>query len=254
MPCKVTRAALVAIALCATCLSLRSRSRAQAAEFEAATVKPAMAGTRAALRIDPGRLTAVTTLRTLVLLSYGIEEYQLAGGPAWASTDLFSVAAVTPGPSSRAEIMAMLRSLLAKTFQLKMTQVERETPVYLMTTTEPPKLKPWDPARGYPCPPPPPDMSRFSIYSSSIPNLLVYLNGLQGPGALGAPVLDRTGLQGTYAICVEVDNDPSPVGKGGKLHLEEIPEALKAIGLTLTRGTSGVQYYTIVAASAPASS
>jgi len=81
-----------------------------APHFEVASIKPGLspadAGRAAAasggtftfpfvgVRVQPGgRLIANTTLQGLILRAYGIESYQVEGGPAWSTTDYFEIAA-----------------------------------------------------------------------------------------------------------------------------------------------------------------
>ena len=69
-------------------------------EFEAATIKPVK-------EPDPNRMndrtdgrrytTRNTTLRDLILMAYGVDRQQTAGGPAWIATDEYDVDAVGDG-------------------------------------------------------------------------------------------------------------------------------------------------------------
>src|SRR5689334_292008 len=71
--------------------------------FEVASVKnspspfaPAPGGGPSKLlfgvRVVPGgRMAAVASLQTLILRAYGIQEFQLEGGPKWLTTDYYDI-------------------------------------------------------------------------------------------------------------------------------------------------------------------
>src|SRR5688572_6415126 len=137
-------------------LRLAAQSAAPAdggSRFEVASIKSAMSpfelGRAAAaagrgpgpvslpfgVRVQPGgRLIAVASLQTLILRAYGIREYQIEGGPKWLATDYFDISAKAEHESAtEAELNAMLRSLLAERFGLRVHVETREAPVHTLT-------------------------------------------------------------------------------------------------------------------------
>jgi uncharacterized protein (TIGR03435 family) len=116
---------------------------------------PAVAGTKPAFDVvsikknnDPnsptlfslpvgGRLRLVNqTPRMLVSSSYGIQDYQLIGGPEWLRTDRFDVEAITqatPLPPLP-QFLLMIRQIMADRFSLVMHAETRELPIYRLVT------------------------------------------------------------------------------------------------------------------------
>src|SRR5262249_22735512 len=85
------------IALTVTVLGSFSPSNAQTKPaFEVATIKPNAAGDNriAILRQPGGRFVASgVTLKILMGFAYGVRDFQILGGPAWANTDRWNVEA-----------------------------------------------------------------------------------------------------------------------------------------------------------------
>lgn len=78
-----------------------------------------------------GRLVASnSTLRELVMAAYDVRPFQLEGGPAWFGSERFDINATAGAQAPRAEVMRMLRGLLADRFALKTRTVQRELPIY----------------------------------------------------------------------------------------------------------------------------
>jgi uncharacterized protein (TIGR03435 family) len=119
--------------------------------FEVASIKrglsPADAGRAAAasggtftfpfvgVRVQPGgRLIANTNLQGLILRAYGIESYQVEGGPAWLTTDYFEIAAKAERETATdAQLFDMLKSLLVERFGLRVHVETRQAQVYMLT-------------------------------------------------------------------------------------------------------------------------
>jgi uncharacterized protein (TIGR03435 family) len=72
------------------------------------------------------------TLKLLVRTAYQVEDFQLAGGPAWQNTDRFNITATSPSgfTGGMPEVLPMVRSVLADRFKLKTHKETREVPIY----------------------------------------------------------------------------------------------------------------------------
>src|ERR1700733_1582163 len=106
----------------------------QAPAFEVASIRPHPPAVDAPIfknpdvnpiRISGNRVDLQTIdLKGLVMAAYNVKEYQVSGGPAWASRldSTYDVAAKTEGDSapSTDQVRLMLRSLLAERFHLKL--------------------------------------------------------------------------------------------------------------------------------------
>jgi uncharacterized protein (TIGR03435 family) len=79
-----------------------------------------------------GRLNATqATLRDLILRAYGLNDFQLTGGPRWMAVDRFDVAAQAESgfQGGSAQVQAMLRELLAERFALRARLETRDLPI-----------------------------------------------------------------------------------------------------------------------------
>jgi bla regulator protein blaR1 len=105
--------------------------------FEVASVKPnKTTGPRlvAMFQVLPGGRFDATLiqLRGLVLYAYSVTSERIVGGPSWASTDRFDIAAKAEGDPSAAEMKAMVRALLADRFKLVAHTETRELPMFAL--------------------------------------------------------------------------------------------------------------------------
>ena len=179
---------------------------AQVPSFEVASVKPVNppAGPHlVSLIINHGRLNIeAAELRQIVGLAYGIQRVRVVGGPGWADSDQFDIAAkAESADATRDEIRSMLQALLAERFKLVVHRETKEIPAYsLVLAKGGSKLKPAMPDRksglahttG-------PYGQRQTVFEAS--SLRVLVNMLAN--TLGSPVVDRTGLDGLYDYTFE---------------------------------------------------
>jgi uncharacterized protein (TIGR03435 family) len=101
-------------------------------QFEVASIKPSLNNSLMNVRPFPGRLTADATLQILVQYGYGVQPFQVAGGPAWIQSDRYQVEAKADGSASRDQVFLMLKSLLEDRFQLKTHRDMKEQPVFAL--------------------------------------------------------------------------------------------------------------------------
>jgi uncharacterized protein (TIGR03435 family) len=75
-----------------------------------------------------GRFTATNVqLRLLVRVAYGVQDFQIVGGPSWQMERRFDIIATTGDRASTMEtILPMLKALLAERFQMKAHTETRE--------------------------------------------------------------------------------------------------------------------------------
>jgi uncharacterized protein (TIGR03435 family) len=131
----------VAVLLClgATLAVVADRPlRAQTAAFDVASVKPSNPNPTGPLGAAPlvlpalGRLTASNvTLRMLVMAAYQKQPFEIVGGPPWINSDKFDINARAADASGTPDqVLAMLKTLLADRFKLRVHTETREVPVY----------------------------------------------------------------------------------------------------------------------------
>ncbi len=179
---------------------------AQVSSFEIASVKPVNppAGPHVvSLIINHGRLNIeAAELRQIVGLAYGIQRVRVLGGPGWADSDQFDIAAkAESAEATRDEIRGMLQALLAERFKLVVHRETKEIPAYsLVLAKSGSKLKVAAPDRksgladtvG-------PNGERQTVVEASPLRILVNMLA----NTLGSPVVDKTGLDGIYDYTFE---------------------------------------------------
>jgi uncharacterized protein (TIGR03435 family) len=168
---------------------------------------------RAGPPIAGNRLTSGGNLKQLIIYAYDLKVYQLYGGPAWVTnpstdTDYYDITAKAEGsePLTESRARQLLQTLLADRFQLKLHRESREMPVYaLVVGKSGPKLK--DSA--------PDAITRMRASVSVATVASTFTNSPMSSlvrvlsGAADRPVLDQTGLTGSYDYKVEFARDPA---------------------------------------------
>jgi uncharacterized protein (TIGR03435 family) len=137
---------------------------------------------------------------------------QLRGGPNWMESVRFDIEAKAPSnranapgdkvlsEADRHQIHLMFQSLLAERFNLAVHHENKEMPVYFLVVAKGgPKLRDLK-AHGS-IKPPNPDMHRFGG-AGSLKGLVIFLSNLSG-----RPVIDKTGLTGSYDYHMELPQD-----------------------------------------------
>lgn len=151
----MARAVAMIVAGCLALASLEAQSRPGGTPaFEVASIKPNPTGTvvlpdgRAAggsnIASYNGRFTAQNVgVRTLVYLSYGVQEFQVSGGPRWILSERFDVDAKADTAVDEGTLLLMMRSLLAERFGLVLRREMRELPAHvLVVANKGPRLTP----------------------------------------------------------------------------------------------------------------
>jgi uncharacterized protein (TIGR03435 family) len=175
-------------------------------------------------------------MSAVVLAAYQLQDvFQTSGMPRWAETERFDIDARAPeGVSvsfspSNAALPAMLRAMLAERSQLRTHRDTKEMPVYLMEMSRNdgrlgPNLKrvtrdcPARPSAAPGAPPAGPDApglcglrGRAGFLEGGAISITQLVDMMVAP-RMRRPVLDRTGLQGTYDVSLEFEVEPQPSG------------------------------------------
>jgi len=170
--------------------------------FEVASVRPAAPGAKGMnIRRDAaGGITASNVnLRTLIVLAYNIQDYQLSGGPGWIESERYEVIAKVPADARKSDTWPMLRALLAERFHLAVHRETKETAVYELGVAKN-GLKISEARR----PPAETDdwcrqgSGHLQCYAIPMPDLALTLSGI-----LKRHVLDRTGIQGKFDLTLD---------------------------------------------------
>lgn len=173
--------------------------------FEAASIKPHEGPLNRMEDITTSgqRLTTyAASMRYPIMYAFNVKGYQLAGAaPLLQGGDIYwDIFAKAEGDSvpTTAEFQQMLQSLLADRCQLKVHREMREMPVYALVVAKGGlKLKDADP-----------DTDARGLFEQQRRNLVVTLPKASMSGIVDAigyanldrPIVDKTGLSGTYSI------------------------------------------------------
>jgi len=190
------------------------------AHFDAASVKPASpGGLNQRLQIDASRFSVqAIPLTYLIEQAFDVNQYQVTGGPAWMGKNLYVIKASIARPADHAQVMEMLRNLLIERFHLKTHLETRQTKVYELTVAKG-GLKT--------------ENRDGVLHWRTIPELVTWLNGTSGPGAVGWPVVDRTGLSDEHDFRLQVELHTDPDGRGGTFGVDYLAELPRQLGLRL---------------------
>ena len=126
-------AALILLAIGAWTVFAQSAVRPR---FEVASVKPSSSQSIQYVRPLPGRLTADASLPILMQYAYGVQPFQITGGPERRMSERYEIDAKAEGHASRAQILLMLQSLLEERFKLKTHRETRDQPAYALVAAK----------------------------------------------------------------------------------------------------------------------
>jgi uncharacterized protein (TIGR03435 family) len=176
-------------------------------EFEVVSVKPnKSASTGEHSRSDQGMLTANNlSLRSMIVTAYGLRDYQVEG-PDWLSSQRFDIAAKFPealpeNPEKyRAAMGAMMQKMLVDRFKLAAHRDKKSLPVYgLVVGKRGIKFKEVPDTGSH-------SQSHGNHYEGTSVTMSVFAAFLSRRADL--PVLDMTGLKGSYDL--KLDWVPEP--------------------------------------------
>jgi uncharacterized protein (TIGR03435 family) len=184
--------------------------------FEVASIKPHPPGQRAfgPISISGTRVTdSNVDAFGLIAIAYNLKGYQIAGGPGWIGSPTmmgtaFDLAAKAPGDTvNMDQVRLMIQALLADRFHLVVHRETKDLPVYALVAGKGgPKLKesPSDAtAPGTRIAGGGDSRVQMTASKGSMDQLAHILTNDQ---SLGRPVLDQTGLTGTYDYKLEYSN------------------------------------------------
>ena len=159
-------------------------------------------------RVHDGRYAIRTaTMVELVSAAYGVEQDKVLGGPTWLEINRYDVTAKLPPGSTPESHKLMLQALLAERFNLAIHNDSKPLPAYVMTASRHPQLKESDGKSGQNgCQGKPraqqvePGAIRqieVACHNMTMAAFADQIHMMAG-GYLRQPVVDSTGLTGTY--------------------------------------------------------
>jgi len=201
--------------------------------FDAASIKLTQPGDvrGSTFSFTPGGGFTVTngTLKGMIESAYDVRDFEIVGGPRWLDSDRYDLTARSaPGaPGTTSETPRRLQTLLSERFELRSHREIRNLPEYaLVVGKNGAKLREGAASNG-------PagiqrECGRMTGTRASVANLTVYLSR-----QLDRPVVDKTGLSGTYDFHFEWTPDAGPcpgsAGGGAAADLSEAPSIFTAL-------------------------
>ncbi len=183
-----------------------------AVKFEVASIKlspPEYVGFQSYVKGD--RYTAMTaTVRNLVAWAYGVEDFQISGGPSWASSTAYNVNAKMSEATRQNDARPMMQALLAERFGLRFHRETKERAGYALVVDKgAPKLK----ERTTPGP-------GLGLGRGSLRGVGANLGQLtkELSAQIEAPVVDRTGFTAIYDFTLTWSPDPQTNPDGPSLN------------------------------------
>jgi uncharacterized protein (TIGR03435 family) len=207
--------------------------------FEVASIRANRSGdTGVRFGFQPGgRFNGVNvSLQTMIRNAYGVQSFEIVGGPAWLAVDRYDIVAKAPENAQPEQVRQMVRTLMADRFKLVLHRETRELPIYALVLARPdgrlgPQLKPSSTnceevartlnsaGRGGAAPPAPPPQSgnrpTCGIRVNAGATAILIAGGTpiaqlasNLSGAVNRTVVDRTGLTGGFDIDLTFTPDP----------------------------------------------
>jgi uncharacterized protein (TIGR03435 family) len=118
-------------------IPLQAQTPAVAASpaFEVASITRNLSGSdSASARAQLGGRASITnnSLRIIIRNAYGLQNFQIIGGPDWMNTDRWDIVAKAEGDVPPQQLLLMVRTLLADRFKLVVHTETRESPIYAL--------------------------------------------------------------------------------------------------------------------------
>ena len=208
--------------LCAAAFSQSGEAPSAPPQFEAADIHPSAPSLRAFVsgpyihgtRYELRNAAMVDLIHT----AYGVDGDKVLGGPSWLEFDRFDLMAKAPTGTKPDDLKAMLQALLADRFKLVVHTDSKPYPAYSLVAGKNPRLKESDgsgdsqgctfrvnvppPGPGGERPPGPMAMTFITTcHSATMASFVNSIRGFVGDSQRDSappPVLDNTGLKGTY--------------------------------------------------------
>jgi bla regulator protein blaR1 len=196
------------------------------AKFAVASIKPATPGPHfmfVVRHMPGGRISASNvTLKRLITNAYGLQVFQVSGGPGWIETARYNIEAKPDSPVGPDVWKEMLQNLLVDRFHLAFHRETKELPVYaLVLARKDGKLGPGmveskeggciarDPSKlGQPpfCGNVLGGASQLTGTAATVGDMALTL-----ATTVGRKVIDKTGLTGKYDITLKYTPDESQI-------------------------------------------
>ena len=189
--------------------------------------------------------------------AYGIALYQLFGAPDWVTSERYDMDAKGPAESSRKDIMLMAQTLLVERFAMKAHFETREMPAYILTVAKggvkmhflnSENCVPRDSTTSNREQPPNVCGNNQVTRNRGWTATRISMPGVTGvlAMALRGPVIDKTGIQGTFDVSLRWSDDLATAPSDDPDAPPTLSTALRdTLGLEVKRGRGPVEVLVI---------
>lgn len=209
-----------------------------APQFEVAEVKANHSGLPGIQGgILPGGQISVRNIPMKDLITQAYKAAEVVGGPAWLDSERFDIVAKAPPNTPEDTLRLMLQKLLAESFKLTIHREQRSVAVYALVAAK--GASKLQPAAGSGKPGCRPGQGAEGLNHTVCTNLTMedlasLLSTRIAPSYIELPIVDHTGLQGSYDI--RLDWVPRQLADTGAAAGPTVFDALdKQLGLKLER-------------------
>ena len=238
---------IVALALVLTTLKLaQTPDTTKKAAFEVAAIRPSKDDGNHSSNSDKDLYrTHNLTLKELIARAYDVDISLVSGGPNWVDSDSFDITARIPpefADQTRDKLPQMIESLLAERFQLVVHREPKQVPGYALVLTK--KGSKMEPAK------PDEKGSGTSTHNTHLTahNLTMeaFARYLTRNREIGMPVVDKTGLTGSFNF--ELEWKPDQLQGKPEASADDRPSIFTAMqqGLGLELKSARVTIVTVV--------
>jgi uncharacterized protein (TIGR03435 family) len=136
------------------------------------------------------------TLKECITAAYGVQDFEVSGGPAWLDSDRYNIDAKAAGPAEDDQLALMMQTLLADRFQLAFHREPRMIQGYALVTGKGGiKIKPNETDGN--------STTHTTRASMEAVNMSMAHLAAVVSGRLGVPIADATGIAGVFNITME---------------------------------------------------
>ena len=214
-------------------------------QFEVASVKPSSADTSSSsgIKTGHGRIDAYNvTLKRCIMGAYGVGPHQISGGPDWLESDRFQILAKASEPiDDDGALMIMLQGLLAERFKLSLHREIRTIPAFVLEVAKKgPKLEKAEAGEAA-------TNTSTSHSGISIDARHADLDSFAKILArrMDLPVVNHTGLKGTFNFKLQWTPDPGTVAPGPMEGVSIFTAIQEQLGLRLRSKKAPVEIIVI---------
>jgi len=167
-------------------------------QFDVATVRPSRPDEQEDFKMTNGRIDAkAVSMRDWITFAYDVEDDWVRGGEKWLDSDKYDITAKSAPTTSTDTLRIMARALLEERFKLKVHKELQPVTVYALTAGKV-KLKEADPSTRSTCKFGNDAGTRtYTCTNTTMEQLAARIRDIAA-GYLNHPVVDLTGLKGSY--------------------------------------------------------